>query len=79
MDMQMPVMDGLTAARALRASGFDRPIVSMTANALAEDRVAPIDPLARRVHPREALILPYRWVWAGLALLLIAFATWRLL
>ncbi len=40
MDLQMPVMDGLTAARALRAKGYDAkrlPIVALTANAYPED------------------------------------------
>tara|TARA_R110002051_G_scaffold154937_3_gene227072 strand:- start:2380 stop:4380 length:2001 start_codon:yes stop_codon:yes gene_type:complete len=39
MDMQMPVMDGPTAARAIRASsgpGHDTPIVALTANVLPE-------------------------------------------
>src|SRR5690606_559884 len=31
MDIHMPVMDGLTAARALREAGFDRPLVALTA------------------------------------------------
>lgn len=38
-----------------------------------------IDPEARRVHPREALILPHKWLRAGLLLALIVFLIWRLL
>lgn len=47
MDIQMPVMDGLDAARAIRASGHPDakrvPIIAMTANAYEEDRQKSLD------------------------------------
>ena len=36
-DLQMPEMDGYEVVRRLRASGFERPIVALTAHALRED------------------------------------------
>lgn len=38
MDLQMPVMDGISATKALRTLGVQTPIVGLTANAFAEDR-----------------------------------------
>ncbi len=47
MDMQMPEVDGLAAARAIRASEIDTgthtTIIALTANALERDRRACID------------------------------------
>ena len=38
MDTQMPVMDGISAIELLRASGYTRAIVSLTANAMQTDK-----------------------------------------
>ena len=38
LDIQMPVMDGLTAVKELRKRGYHKPVVAMTANAMQKDR-----------------------------------------
>lgn len=38
MDVQMPILSGLDATRALRKAGYSAPIIAVTANATIEDR-----------------------------------------
>jgi two-component system sensor histidine kinase/response regulator len=69
MDMQMPVMDGLAATRALRRlpQHAHTPVLAMTANAFGGDRQACIDAgmddhLAKPVEPELLLALLARWL-----------------
>jgi signal transduction histidine kinase/AmiR/NasT family two-component response regulator len=69
MDVQMPVMDGLSAARAIRARGgrFSRlPIVAMTANVLPEQIERCLDAgmnghLGKPIEPRALLETIAAW------------------
>jgi CheY-like chemotaxis protein len=67
MDLRMPGIDGLTAARRLRATGMDCPIVALTANAFDEDRRACLeagmnDFLTKPLDPHALRGILARWV-----------------
>ena len=69
MDMQMPVMNGLEAARAIRAlpGWANIPIVAMTANAFGEDRTACLaagmnDFITKPVDMRALHALLVKWL-----------------
>lgn len=67
MDIGMPVMDGLAATRAIRASGCDVPIVAMTAHALSDQRTemqaaGMNDYLAKPTGRDDLLAMVSRWI-----------------
>ena len=69
MDMQMPVMDGLTATRKIRRQPqfADLPILAMTASALTSDRDACLevgmnDFLAKPIEPKKLWAELARWI-----------------
>jgi signal transduction histidine kinase/CheY-like chemotaxis protein len=57
MDIQMPLMDGVTATELLRSAGYTRPIVALTANVMKEDvqryRAAGCDAVLAKPVDRE--------------------------
>ncbi len=69
MDMQMPVMDGVTATQRIRGmKEFDAlPIVAMTANAMEQDRRKCLDAgmndfLVKPIEPQDMWAILLRWV-----------------
>jgi signal transduction histidine kinase len=69
MDMQMPVLDGVSAARAIRAlpGKGNLPIVAMTANAMQVDRerclnAGMVDFVAKPIDPHVLFRTLLRWV-----------------
>jgi signal transduction histidine kinase/CheY-like chemotaxis protein len=69
MDMQMPVMDGISATKAIRSNPQLRtlPIVAMTANVMASDREKCIeagmnDHVAKPIDPDELFRVLLRWI-----------------
>ncbi len=66
MDMRMPGMDGLTAARLLRRRGDRTPIIALTANAFEDDRRACLeagmdDFLSKPLDPKALQAALARW------------------
>jgi PAS domain S-box-containing protein len=68
MDMQMPVMDGVTATAEIRKLGMaDLPILAMTANAMQADRENCLaagmnDHLAKPIDPDEMATTLLKWI-----------------
>jgi signal transduction histidine kinase/DNA-binding response OmpR family regulator len=69
MDMQMPVMDGVTATKAIRAKPqfHALPIIAMTANVMATDREKCIeagmnDHVSKPIDPDELFDALLRWI-----------------
>jgi two-component system, sensor histidine kinase and response regulator len=69
MDMQMPVMDGITATKAIRSNPrfASLPIVAMTANAMDRDRQQCLaagmnDHLAKPIEPSKLFEAILRWI-----------------
>ena len=72
MDMQMPVMDGLTATRQIRQLSWlqELPILAMTANAMTGDRERCLeagmnDYIAKPIDPQDLAAKLLRWVKPG--------------
>ncbi|MDR3135141.1 MAG: response regulator, partial [Deltaproteobacteria bacterium] len=68
MDVQMPVMDGLTATKVIRNEGFkDLPIVAMTAHAMSNDRQLSMDAgmndhVSKPINVKELFQTLIKWI-----------------
>ena len=68
MDVQMPVMDGLTATRVIRGMGFrDLPIVAMTAHAMSNDKLLSLeagmnDHVNKPINVAELFATMVKWI-----------------
>ncbi|MFO0860200.1 MAG: ATP-binding protein [Phycisphaerales bacterium] len=70
MDMQMPVLDGYATTRELRAAGYTRPIVALTANVLTEQRRRAIesgcnDVIEKPIERQRFLSVCREWIAAA--------------
>jgi CheY-like chemotaxis protein len=68
MDIQMPIMDGLTAAKRIREMGYlDLPIVAMTAHAMSSDRDLSLqagmnDHVNKPINVKELFATLSKWI-----------------
>ena len=69
MDMQMPVMDGITATKIIqeRDTGLQLPIIAMTANAMLQDKekcldAGMVDHIAKPIDPEELYTVLLKWI-----------------
>lgn len=67
MDVQMPIMDGITTIKKLRADGYQAPVIALTAHAMKEERIRCLaagfnDFLSKPVTREDliAMLLEYR-------------------
>lgn len=72
MDVQMPLMNGLDATRAIRANGLNRgtPVLAMTANAFSEDRLRCLeagmnDHIGKPAEPEQLYLHLLHWLEVG--------------
>ena len=70
MDLQMPVMDGYTAARLIRASRPELPVIALTAHAMVEEKARVLDAgmndiLTKPILPDLLYAMLLRWLESG--------------